>query len=84
MNDPINPITPDPNVNPINPSPSPNKSEGFSPLDQMFARMFPNAPPDDIKRMANSFFNSVISSIKQDQQNFTEALKKLQEDDQDS
>ncbi len=48
----------------------------------MWAKMFPSATEDQLKKIIGTFVNQIISQVKQDSQNMIEALKKLK-DDQD-
>lgn len=50
------------------------------PQDNAFAKMFPTATPDEVKKIVGNFINFTIQQMKQDQQNMLEALKQMQED----
>ena len=45
-----------------------------------FAKLFPGASPEIVKKFTMSFINYSIQQMKQDQQNMLDAIKKMQED----
>jgi hypothetical protein len=47
-----------------------------------FAKIFPYATPDQVKQMMNSFINSVMTQMQQDNNQVLQALQKLQQDEQ--
>ena len=59
---------------------TPNEPPAVGP----FAKMFAGASPDEVKKITNNFINYTIQAMKQDQNNMLEALKKMQEDQQDN
>jgi len=59
--------------------PTPNEPPAIGP----FAKMLPGASPEEVKKITNNFINYTIQAMKQDQNNMLEALKKMQEDQQD-
>jgi hypothetical protein len=62
--------------NPIPPSQpdAPNSSQN------PFARMFPTATPDELKKITQNFINFTIQQMKADQQHMLDALKQMQYD----
>lgn len=73
----------DSGINPV----SPNATNPLSPQEpscagqNVFAKMFPTATPDQVKKIVNNFINYTIQQMKQDQQNMLDALKQMQEDE---
>lgn len=59
----------------------PNAPEPIPPQDNVFAKMFPTAAPDQIKKIVTNFINFTISQMKQDQDNMLQALKQMQQDE---
>lgn len=75
------------NIPPTNPTP-PNQPEdehipAHAPGNNAFAAMFPGASPEEVKKFTNGFINFTIQQMKQDQDHLLEALKKMQQDQQD-
>jgi hypothetical protein len=72
----IPPFNPNNNPTPVSNTESSNL-EGSGP----WAKYFPTASPDQLKKIMNNFVNATIQQMKEDQNRVLEALKKMQNGD---
>lgn len=78
MDNSINPIGPQGPQGPLeNQQTSQSQPAGVGP----FAKLFPGAPPKVIQQITSQFVNYTINQMKQEQAQVTEALKKMQQDE---
>jgi len=84
MTGPINPN--DPNAQGAQAAGAASSASGSSGnlAPNPFAKVFPYASPAELKQMMNSFLNSVMTQMQQDNNQVLQALQKLQQDEENN